>query len=259
MDNWRKWKKPLKLHEIEEIQNLSDETEIPDGIVLFPPDGWNTDEDSGDENTVSLDNLPGSQLMADAELIFDRQSPDGRECEGDKNRDDIPSTSVKRLKMTEDADSLSNPTGVFEDNHYDSEDELPLATYLPTNQQQALPNKKRKTPLYSWKKEDIKPDFSDWKEYYTTKIRNGGNMDHMVFRRCLAAALLETFKKTTKRGPSKKSKPSESRYDRLDHLVIYQEKQTRCAVCHKQAAFRFEKCDVALHPKTCFRSYHTKQ
>ncbi|XP_030754181.1 piggyBac transposable element-derived protein 3-like isoform X2 [Sitophilus oryzae] len=570
--------------------------------------------------------------MADAEVIFDRQSPDGGECEGDKNRDDIPSTSVKRLKMAEDADSLCNPTGVFEDNHYDSEDELPLATYLPANQQHALPNKMRKKPLYTWKKEDIKPDFSDWKEYYGPKNslspleifslfiddevvnlitdysnlyasqhnhagdisanevrtfigvlllsgynqfprramywensddagnklvysaisrdrftyimqnihtndntsldqndkfskmrplfdlinkkfqlfapfeechsvdesmvpyygghgskqfirgkpirwgyklwqgttrqgyiewfepyqgsktplpekyrplglgasvvlqfadvlqsndiqpnapfhvfcdnfftslpllseltarglkctgtlrenrisscplrnsklikkeirgtfeyslekstnvivckwndnnvvtiasnvtsplptqpvkrfcqskkknvnidqphmikkynesmggvdradqnislyriairgkkwyfcllahcldmaeqnawqlhkRNGGNMDHLTFRRCIAAALLETFKKTTKRGPSKKSKNNhlESRYDRLDHLVIYQEKQTRCAVCHKQAAFRCEKCDVALHPKICFLSYHTKE
>nr|CAI5838059.1 unnamed protein product [Callosobruchus analis] len=28
-------------------------------------------------------------------------------------------------------------------------------------------------------------------------------------------------------------KKGEMRYNRLDHLVVYQEKQTRCNVCHK--------------------------
>nr|CAH7758610.1 unnamed protein product [Callosobruchus chinensis] len=75
---------------------------------------------------------------------------------------------------------------------------------------------------------------------------NGGKMDHLAFRRCIASGLLETYKKETKRGPAKLSKYNhfESRYDRLDHLVIYQDKQTRCALCHKQAAFRCQKCDI---------------
>lgn len=90
---------------------------------------------------------------------------------------------------------------------------------------------------------------------------NGGKMDHLAFRRCIASGLLEMYKKTTKRGPSKKSQLThfESRYDRLDHIVIYQEKQTRCGICHKQAAFRCNKCDVALHPKSCFFNYHNKE
>nr|CAH7741971.1 unnamed protein product [Callosobruchus chinensis] len=89
---------------------------------------------------------------------------------------------------------------------------------------------------------------------------NGGKMDHLAFRRCIASGLLETYKKETKRGPAKLSKYNhfESRCDRLDHLVIYQDKQTRCALCHKQAAFRCQKCDVALHPKICFLNYHSK-
>ncbi|CAH1988473.1 unnamed protein product [Acanthoscelides obtectus] len=89
---------------------------------------------------------------------------------------------------------------------------------------------------------------------------SGGKMDHLRFRRCIAAGLLETYKKETKRGPSKPGKylHYESRYDRMDHLVNYQEKQTRCAFFHKQAVFRFQKCDVALHPIMCFLSYHTK-
>lgn len=90
---------------------------------------------------------------------------------------------------------------------------------------------------------------------------NGGKMDHLTFRRCIASGLLETFKKTTKRGPSKQSKyhRMESRYDRLDHLIVYQEKQTRCGYCHKLAAFRCSKCNVALHPKECFIKYHSRE
>nr|CAH7730400.1 unnamed protein product [Callosobruchus chinensis] len=88
---------------------------------------------------------------------------------------------------------------------------------------------------------------------------NDGKLDQLSFRRSLATNLLETFKKTTRRGPSKPSSNEHqfSRYDRLDHLVEYQNKQTRCRVCHKNAFFRCKKCEVALHPKDCFVSYHT--
>nr|CAI5862418.1 unnamed protein product [Callosobruchus analis] len=39
-----------------------------------------------------------------------------------------------------------------------------------------------------------------------------------------------------------------SRYDRLDHLVVYQEQQRRF-ICHI--------CTVSLNPKGCFHNYHT--
>ena len=48
------------------------------------------------------------------------------------------------------------------------------------------------------------------------------------------------------------------RYDRLDHLVIKQEKQTRCGYCHQRATTRCLKCDVAVHVQ-CFVDYHTKK
>ena len=47
------------------------------------------------------------------------------------------------------------------------------------------------------------------------------------------------------------------RYDRLDHLVIKQEKQTRCGYCHQRATTRCLKCDVAVHVQ-CFVDYHIK-
>lgn len=88
---------------------------------------------------------------------------------------------------------------------------------------------------------------------------NGGKLDQLSFRRAIATELLETHKVLGKKGPSKKATTfrQHSRFDRMDHLVVYQDKQTRCAVCHKNAHFRCEKCDVGLHPKDCFRQYHT--
>lgn len=90
--------------------------------------------------------------------------------------------------------------------------------------------------------------------------KNGGKQDQLSFRRAIATELLETYKRTTKRGPSKypQNHREHSRYDRIDHLVIYQEKQCRCALCHKKVNFRCAKCDVGLHPKECFLLYHTK-
>lgn len=89
---------------------------------------------------------------------------------------------------------------------------------------------------------------------------NRGKMDLLACRRSVATSLLKTYKKDGKRGPSKapKNLHEHSRYDRLDHLVIYQEKQTRCGLCHKKVQSKCMKCDIALHVKDCFLSYHTK-
>ncbi|KAJ8875204.1 hypothetical protein PR048_023099 [Dryococelus australis] len=38
----------------------------------------------------------------------------------------------------------------------------------------------------------------------------------------------------------------DSRFDRLGHLVISQEKQTRCRVCQNKVSTKCQKCDAAL-------------
>nr|CAH7754554.1 unnamed protein product [Callosobruchus chinensis] len=51
----------------------------PSDIVIFPletANNENTDEDSGDEEDVILDNLPGSQLIAEAEVVRDSTAAD---------------------------------------------------------------------------------------------------------------------------------------------------------------------------------------
>ncbi|KAK9717063.1 Reverse transcriptase (RNA-dependent DNA polymerase) [Popillia japonica] len=63
----------LTLHEL--LQSLEEEDDVNTDevdIVLMPPENCLadlTDEDSGDENFVSIDNLPGSQLRAEAEVM----------------------------------------------------------------------------------------------------------------------------------------------------------------------------------------------
>lgn len=86
-----------------------------------------------------------------------------------------------------------------------------------------------------------------------------GKLDQLEFRRSIATNILETFKKETKRGPSKRNSNSvaNSRYDGINHLVLYQEKQSRCGYCHKKVQFLCEKCKIPLHPKFCFKSFHS--
>ncbi|KAK9679715.1 Transposase IS4 [Popillia japonica] len=64
MDNWSFWKKSLTLNELlEEAENL--DADIPNDIVILRPDNANnenTDEDSGDDEHISINNLPADQL-----------------------------------------------------------------------------------------------------------------------------------------------------------------------------------------------------
>lgn len=88
---------------------------------------------------------------------------------------------------------------------------------------------------------------------------NNGKLDQLEFRRSVCIEILKTYKRTGKRGPSKLPSSIEfSRYDKIDHMVLYQEKQRRCALCHKKANFICRKCNVGLHPKDCFVAYHTQ-
>lgn len=61
-------------------------------------------------------------------------------------------------------------------------------------------------------------------------------------------------------GPKPKCSRSvltEVRFDKTDHLIDNQETQRRCANCGKCTKFHCVKCNVGLHPATCFRNYHT--
>ena len=85
-------------------------------------------------------------------------------------------------------------------------------------------------------------------------------LDFLEFRRRVATHYLDTYGQPAELGrkgrPSQKHK-LDSLYDGIKHMTIKQEKQTRCAICHKNTTFRCQKCSVALHVK-CFSAYHTE-
>lgn len=77
--------RPLTLNEIINQLEEDDEESAPVSISILPPENCNadlTDEDSGDENYVTLHNLPGSQLRAPAELCC-RSADDSGEDDDD--------------------------------------------------------------------------------------------------------------------------------------------------------------------------------
>ncbi|XP_044763683.1 piggyBac transposable element-derived protein 3-like [Coccinella septempunctata] len=86
------------------------------------------------------------------------------------------------------------------------------------------------------------------------RLQNG-KLDQLTFRRRIVLALLESNTESRKRGRPSSLENVDSRFDRIDHLVSSQEKQTRCRVCHKKVKTKCVKCDVALHID-CFISYH---
>lgn len=89
--------------------------------------------------------------------------------------------------------------------------------------------------------------------------QQGGQLDQLSFRRVIATMLLQQNRKssTYQKGRPSTSQVPDLRYDRLDHLVIVQDRQTRCAFCHQKTTTRCLKCDVGLHTK-CFVDFHSK-
>ncbi|CAH0401860.1 unnamed protein product [Chilo suppressalis] len=94
------YSRSLTLNEIIEELDKDEDQPIPDIITILPPENCNadvTDEDSGDENLVSMHNLPGSQLRAQAEVYFG-------ELSSDSDSDDELSLAqlAKRRRLQED-------------------------------------------------------------------------------------------------------------------------------------------------------------
>ncbi|XP_074038502.1 uncharacterized protein [Leptinotarsa decemlineata] len=124
MDNWSYFKRPLTALELmEEIENIDDDTKLPDAIVLFPPINANegdTDEDSGDEENVGIDNLPAGQLNAEVEI---RLNSGEEENVGNKDELDFP-----------DENNGMENNDISQDNSYKRNDEFegnfPLSYFI---------------------------------------------------------------------------------------------------------------------------------
>jgi len=85
-------------------------------------------------------------------------------------------------------------------------------------------------------------------------------IDFLEFRRRVVCHYLETHghpPEPGRRGRTSQKRNIDSRYDGMNHVIVKQGKQTRCAECHKNTTFRCEKCDVFLHVK-CSVEYRTE-
>ncbi|KAI4469575.1 helix-turn-helix psq domain [Holotrichia oblita] len=87
-----RWKRPLTLNELlGEVENVDEVSNIPDAIILYPPENandYNTDEDSGEEDNVVLNNLPGSQLRGNVEVFINEDEEKGVDVEEDWESED---------------------------------------------------------------------------------------------------------------------------------------------------------------------------
>ncbi|KAJ3619138.1 hypothetical protein MTP99_005924 [Tenebrio molitor] len=90
------WKRPLTLAQLLEELEKDDVVDFPEQILIFPPENANddcdTDEDSGDEDLVVPDNLPGAQLSAEVEV----QSSENNSQDWDSDDNKPLSTFVER-------------------------------------------------------------------------------------------------------------------------------------------------------------------
>ena len=89
--------------------------------------------------------------------------------------------------------------------------------------------------------------------------KDAEKLDLLAFRRRVVSYYLEHYARPPQ--PGCKGRPSaieiELQFDKVNHWVIPQDKQTRCAHCHQKTTTRCEKCDKGLHVK-CFKNFHTK-
>lgn len=135
--------RPLTLNEIINELEKDEEESAPVSISILPPENCNadvTDEDSGDENYVTLHNLPGSQLRAPAELCC-RSADDSGEDD-----DDVPLIQLsKRRRVTaEESPSTSKSN------------ETTSGVIISKNKS------------YKWTSRDIHPTFDPWLDMQTS-------------------------------------------------------------------------------------------
>ncbi|CAG5014959.1 unnamed protein product [Parnassius apollo] len=112
-----------------------------------------TDEDSGDEDLVSLQNLPGSQLWAAAEVQY------GNSCD-DRNSDDLSLAEVnkrRRLKFENECASTSQASLL----QGQIDDPVSPAVPVPSTSTNAPTMTNFKNTKYAWSSRDIQPTHSD--------------------------------------------------------------------------------------------------
>ncbi|KAL3272760.1 hypothetical protein HHI36_014221 [Cryptolaemus montrouzieri] len=81
----------------------------------------------------------------------------------------------------------------------------------------------------------------------------------LIFRRNIAMSLLQTYGKPSAKGKLMKNPMDDTRYDGLNHWPEYITTKRLCRFCSGKSKFICTKCGVGLHPKLCFKNFHTFQ
>ncbi|XP_031352039.1 piggyBac transposable element-derived protein 3-like [Photinus pyralis] len=79
----------------------------------------------------------------------------------------------------------------------------------------------------------------------------------LKFRRYLAQSLLQKYGTPPTKGRVS-TVTTDTRFDNVGHLVVYSATHRRCKQCTKKCNFICEKCNAGLHPKECFKLFHSK-
>lgn len=94
----------MSLNEIiDELEQLDDDDPFPRSVTILPPENANadvTDEDSDNEEYVTLNNLPGSQLRAPTEIEY---------MSADSDDDDVPLSSFAKKSRTTEESLIEEP------------------------------------------------------------------------------------------------------------------------------------------------------
>ncbi|KAF2893936.1 hypothetical protein ILUMI_12238 [Ignelater luminosus] len=103
MDTRKYWRQPLSTAELLELLEENEDV-VPDCIYITPPDnqGWESDEDSGDEDCNDPNRLNSRQLQADAETnllddVDEINEDENEENKENKDKQEESQTNVKRL------------------------------------------------------------------------------------------------------------------------------------------------------------------
>lgn len=88
-------------------------------------------------------------------------------------------------------------------------------------------------------------------------VNNGSESDHLVYHPSVVTEILESNKMFNNRKFSHSSNKlyEKSRYDNKGHTTSFKDKQQH--VCYKSSKFFCIKCAITLHPKECFKMYHS--
>ncbi|XP_061723595.1 piggyBac transposable element-derived protein 3-like [Cydia pomonella] len=234
-------KKALSFNEIiDNLHHLDSDDDLPNEITIFPPENPNTevtDEDSGDEEFLSLHNLPGSQLRAPAEAIYSSYS------ENEDSEDDLSlSTLAKKMRTTTE-------------NSHENENEPSVSN--PRISSTRLPNV-LKSQQYKWVNQDNPRERRQWQDREEPKNRQSP----MYYYECMMNdEIIELLVYYTNLYASQKNAVGNVTISEMKcflGILLYSgyvSVPRRYMFWEKSSDTHFD--IVYNDPKTCFVAYHT--